>query len=137
MRALSAACVSPSVYVIMDVTYIKAGVIPVFAVTDEARRYINRKGSHIRVYLDSILVCNRSCQAPQGIRRQPAVQLGRPQPGEQEFYTQIELDDITIWYETSSIIPRDPAKPILISLKKTLFVYELQLEGVKPQGTAV
>jgi len=109
----------------------------VFAVTDEARRYINRKGNNIRIYLETILICNRSCQAPQGFRRQPVVQLGRPHRDELDFYTAAQLDDITIWYESAGIIPNDPAKPILISLKKNLFTYELQAQGVKPQGKVV
>ena len=108
-----------------------------FAVTNEARRYINDKGRHIRIYLETILVCNRSCQAPQGFRCQTVVQLGKPHPDERESYTSTQLDDITIWYETDGIVPEDPAKPILISLKKTLFIYELQAQGVKPQGRVV
>jgi len=109
----------------------------VFAVTDEARRYINSKGRNIRVYLETILVCNRSCQSPQGFRRQPVVQLGKPHPDEREFYTSTQLDDITIWYETNGIIPEDPAQPIIISLKKSLFFSELQVQGAKPEVKVV
>jgi len=108
-----------------------------FAVTNEARRYIIRKGGHVRICLKNLLVCNRSCQAPQGFRCQTVVQLGKPHPDERESYTSTQLDDITIWYETDGIVPEDPAKPILISLKKTLFIYELQAQGVKPQGRVV
>ena len=105
-----------------------------FAVTDEARRYINSKGRNIRVYLETILVCNRSCQAPQGFRCQTVVQLGQPQSNEKEFFASAELDGITIWYEPGSILPQDPEKPIRIRAKKTLFLVELQVEGVKQQG---
>lgn len=105
-----------------------------FAVTNEARRYINDKGRHIRIYLETILVCNRSCQAPQGFRCQTVVQLGQPQSNEKEFFASAELDGITIWYEPGSILPQDPEKPIRIRAKKTLFLVELQVEGVKQQG---
>ena len=94
-----------------------------FAVTDEARRYINDKGRHIRIYLETILVCNRSCQAPQGFRCQTVVQLGQPQSNEKESFASAELDGITIWYEPGSILPQDPEKPILISGPKRRFFW--------------
>lgn len=102
-----------------------------FVITGQARQYINRKGKHILIYLETFLTCNRSCQAPQGIDRRPVVRLGRPQPDEMEFYTPVELDGITLWYNSDEIIQDEPGQPIRIAVKKSLFIYDLVLEGVK------
>ena len=103
-----------------------------FVITDAAHQYIDRKGKHIRISMETFLPCNRSCRAPQGRTLEPIVQLGQPLPEQRELLTPVEIDGITVWYD-SNIVPDVPDQPIRISAKKTLFVYELQVEGVKPQ----
>lgn len=103
-----------------------------FVITDAARQYLNRKGRHIRISMETFLTCNRSCRAPQGLTLEPVIKLGQPLPEQTELFTPAEVDGITIWYD-SGIVPDVPDQPIRISVKKTLFVYELQVDGVKPQ----
>ncbi|NLP25363.1 MAG: hypothetical protein GX382_12700 [Syntrophomonadaceae bacterium] len=102
-----------------------------FVITDAARQYIDRKGKHIRISMETFLTCNRSCRVPQGLTLEPIVQLGQPLPEQRELLTPVEIDGITVWYD-SNIVPDVPDQPIRISVKKTLFVYELQVDGVKP-----
>jgi hypothetical protein len=125
------ACTPLARYAIIITDRSKGRCTPLFVITDQARKYINRKGNHIRISLETFLTCNRSCRAPQGINRQPVVQLGQPLPEQREFFKPVELDGITLWYEPNNIVQDDPHEPIRISVKQTLFVYELQVHGVK------
>ena len=65
------------------------------------------------------------------ISRIPVIRLGKPSTDEIDSYTPVQVDGITVWYETKQIMPDTPDQPICISVKKMLFNHLLQIDGAR------
>lgn len=48
-----------------------------------------------------------------------------------ELFTPVDIDGVTIWYETKRIVQDSPEQPILIGVKKILFGHELKVDGAR------
>jgi hypothetical protein len=56
--------------------------------------------------------------------------MDKPNPGEKDFFTPIEIDGITIW-QSRTMVPEQEGEPISIGLQKFLFTSNITISGAK------
>lgn len=101
-----------------------------FSITPAAKKYILKKGSAIKVYLELYQSAGGWCGNKTVSSRIPTVRLGEPDIGEKKYFLMEENDGIKIWY-AKNIRSEVEGQAIIIDLRKIFLSSELTITGAK------